>query len=301
VFSNRSLAAKAKLFVLCSLIISVSSAFARELADLKRLDFVAQNKDGLLVLVFDNGAIHITQHGHNYDIDEVFDHWIFPDSGYKKTNDPRTQRTLLTIALAVQIEQTCKTYHFNEQYKRKLYLSGQGDIERFFDRLERFKAQFRQSIEHAEDITLEERKLAMELRETYRRLPFRQTDSIYSKMLQRALISERISPEPLSLLNARESVKTFDDLKLYELCADLVEQYIAAEAPLRDKQQRIQLAEMLKRELRLTQVLSRDRPELAWRKMAELSESAWKSRLDQAQWETLNKKLQDFREIAETN
>lgn len=263
----------------------------------ERLDFVRQNEDGLLIIVCDKDAIKMMRYGHSYDIEEVFDDWIFPDSGYKRTNDPRTQRTLLGIALSVQVEQTCQTYQFNQQHKQKLYLSGQGDIAKYFDRLERLKVQFRQSIERGGDVEVEALKSGKELRETYRQFPFRQSGSLYSKVLQQTLISERRSPQPLSLLDSRGSHKAFDDLKLYEVCADLVEQHLAVEAPLRDKQQRIQLAEMLKRELHLTQIISRERPEMAWRKMAELSESAWKSRLDQAQWEILSGKFREIRRV----
>lgn len=69
--------------------------------------------------------------------DETFEQWVFQNNG--RYNGARQQ---LGLQLLLQIEDLDRTCKLTEVQKKKLQLTGQGDIKRFFDKYDKVKKKF---------------------------------------------------------------------------------------------------------------------------------------------------------------
>ncbi|MDB5384515.1 MAG: hypothetical protein JWM11_161 [Planctomycetaceae bacterium] len=200
--------------------------------------------------------------------------------------------SFLDVILKAQVEQTCAAYHFKVEYKQKLLLAGRVDNLRFFERLEQLKAQScnrnlnpRQFVEFDTAAGL--------LRRAYLGFPFRHGQSLYGKTLNRLLKTERLAMIPVPFVDNAAEVYRIEEYWLS--LGDFIRIELAAEAPLRDNQQAGQISDMLRKQMLDERRISLGNPTTALRKLGELPETAWKSVLDQSQWDCLKKKFKGAR------
>jgi len=222
-------------------------------------------------------------------IDEyTFESWVFGSH----TRTPR--RVLLEDVLTAQVKKTCEAYHLNAEFQQKLQLAGLVDILRFCEQVDTLRADVC-------DVPLDLKEVqavnqgAKRLRIIYEAYPFRVEGCLYSKVLGRILRTERIPPQALHFIDDPAALEVMREVEYYKSLVELIGQRLAAKAPLQNKKQRIQLAEMFRQQLQTEPPFSlRDSKEVIER-LSRLPKKPWQSILDQAQWDELAREFTKVR------
>jgi hypothetical protein len=192
--------------------------------------------------------------------------------------------------LRIQINQTCKAYRLSDLHRRKLKIAGMADILSFQHNARTLQAMYLQLNSDKERFE--------EFQEEFRRLlfaesgyPFRNAHCLYVKVLNRILKTEGITPRAIVFLDDVAAVNALDEVEYYSSLVETVANALPPEMALRDKKQRIQLAEMLRQELQTKPRIRTEDAELAWQHLAQIPPERWNQILDEKQWMALKGKF----------
>lgn len=183
-------------------------------------------------------------------IDEyTFEAWVFGDHSRKSPRDK------LEVILAAQIAKTCDVYGLDQFERRKLELAGRGDILHFLTQVDtlRQRACYQSLDGHT---AMEVRNEALRLRKLYNEMPYRAASSLYAKVLTRVLDQRGIDPKLIQFIDDPAALEAAADVDYYKSLVEFLDKRLAPQSPLRDKKQRIQLAEMLRIQLQTGPMVS---------------------------------------------
>lgn len=236
--------------------------------------------------------------------------WVFQNRVVVQQNGiarvqqvPRNTRDQLETDLTARIQKDGTEHHLSEPERKKLLLAGRGEIWRLMDQLDELK---RTGCNHP--ITrvelMELHGKAQRLGEQFRLAATRTEQSLYRKTLRRILQSDRpkIDPTEPALrdpdpMEPGEGSVPANDLDYCRMIANFVGKGLGPDLPLK-RQQQLLLAQMLHEELRRQPMFTFKDPVIPWLRLSTLPEKAWKSVLDQAQWERLEQKFVEARAAA---
>lgn len=191
--------------------------------------------------------------------------------------------------LKIQISQTCKAYQLSEMHKRKLKIAGLADILSFQEDARKLHVMHRE-LEPDQDHSQTMRDEFLRLSLVERNFPFRSDESLYVKVLNRILITERITPRAIVFLDDPAAIDALEEVEYYSSLVGVVESALPGIA-LRDKKQRVQLAEMLRQELQTKPRLNIEETKQVWQSLAQIPPERWNQILDERQWTGLKVKF----------